>query len=184
MEILEFDTPEVNHSDYFNNVTATLGEWYEYGFFDPEDESWVWDYYNEEQYNRVCDKFLNRYWYREVAVLPAFRWKQAYLEKLNEIMPKYKILYKWLEEGFDPRVVEDVFGKSRNVFSDFPATLLSGNSDYASTGTDNEYEKITWGNQTELWDEFVRKFTDVDVLILDECDILFSSILTSTVPLF
>lgn len=184
MVIEVFEEPEAGGGDYYSSMTASLGEWYERGFYDPEDESWFWDWYSEEQYERVCGKFLNRFWYRECAVLPAFRWKQAYLEKMNEIMPKYKMLYSWLDEGFDPRMAEDVFGKSRDIFSDFPATLLGGNSDYASNGTDNEYEKITYGRFTEVWDWFVRHYRDPDVLILDECDTLFGSVLTSTVPLY
>lgn len=37
----------------------------------------------------------------------------------------------------------DEYFKGRNIFSDFPQTQLQGsNQDYASTGTDNEYERI------------------------------------------
>lgn len=38
---------------------------------------------------------------------------------------------------------DDVYYKSRNIYSDFPQTLLAGhNQDYASSGNDSEYEKI------------------------------------------
>lgn len=38
---------------------------------------------------------------------------------------------------------DDIYYKSRNVYSDFPQTLLAGrNQDYASSGDDSEYEKI------------------------------------------
>jgi hypothetical protein len=37
----------------------------------------------------------------------------------------------------------DEYLKARNIFSDFPQTMLAGNNqDYASTGNDSEYEKI------------------------------------------
>ena len=181
-----FETPDVLTSDYFDNVTITLGEWYEMGFYDPSnEEEWGWNKYNDDQYERVCDKFLNRYWYREVAVLPAFRWKQAYLELFNEIMPKYKLLYRLIDEGrLNILQDEDKYGKSRNIFSDFPATMLSGNSDYASTGTDKEFEEITDGNVLNKLRQFYKHYKDVDVMILDDCEVLFTCLLTSTVPMF
>jgi hypothetical protein len=38
---------------------------------------------------------------------------------------------------------DDIYYKSRNIYSDFPQTLLAGhNQDYASSGNDSEYEKI------------------------------------------
>jgi hypothetical protein len=36
----------------------------------------------------------------------------------------------------------DKYGKKRDVFSDFPQTQLGNNQDYASSGSDNEYEDI------------------------------------------
>lgn len=291
-----FVSPTVDFSDYYDAQTTTLGEWYEEGFYDPTDESWMWDYYSKEQYKRVCDKFLNRYWYREVGILPAFRWKQAYLRKLNEIMPKYRYLYKLVDETFadllndwsesgtsaenenttetesttgkDTTATDqhdttgttntgttetdktsngstvnsgsnDTAVKERNIFSDFPATLLSGNADYTSTGNDTQSETVETldtkqtvtgtgkdtttlntkldtdyvkdldttfdtardrdrseniarnatdtrtrkGSPLARYKEFVESYTDIDVMILDELDFLFSCLLTSTVPL-
>ena len=36
----------------------------------------------------------------------------------------------------------DKYGKKRDMFSDFPQTQLGNNQDYASSGSDNEYEDI------------------------------------------
>lgn len=169
---------------YFGATSAPLGELHDMGFFDWEDESWHWDSYNEEQYTRVCKKILNRYQYRELGVLPAARWKDAYLRKMNEIMPKYKMLYSRLDEGINPFQSGSNYEKERNIFSDFPATHLSGNSDYTSSGNDRERENVNEGDILDKMNEFSNRYRDIDVMILDELDCLFSCLLTATVPVY
>ena len=180
-----FDFPQVGTDERFDGYSITLGEWYEQGFYDPDDESWHWNAYSDEQYSRLCKKFLDRFYFRDVAVLPAYRWKLAYLRKLNEIMPKYKLLYERVEAGVNPLQIEDVYTKSRDIFSDFPQTLLEGQADYASTGDDRESETVREGDVSEKLVDFAERYNDVDVLILGELDgALFSSIIVPTVPMF
>lgn len=179
LNLPSFDVPEPCIGDEFRSVvTISLGELYESGWYDPSDESWKWDYYSEEQYTRVCDKIVNRYYYREIGIIPPGSWKLAYLRVLNEIMPKYKRLYSLLDTDPDIMQVTDEYEKSRNIFSDFPATQLSGNADYTSTGTDIERERVTQGDFAQRYDDYARTFRDVDVLVLDDIDFLFTSLLT------
>ena len=180
-----FDFPQVGTDERFDGYSVTLGEWYEQGFYDPADASWSWDAYNDEQYSRLCDKFLDRFYFRDVAVLPAYRWKRAYIRKLNEIMPKYKLLYSRVEAGVNPLQTEDIYMKSRDIFSDFPQTLLEGQADYASTGDDRESETVREGDVIDKLVDFAERYNDVDVLILNELDgVLFSSIIVPTAPMF
>lgn len=180
-----FQIPDIPTDERYDGFTITLGEWYEQGFYNPADESWHWDAYSDEQYERLCKKFINRFYFREVGLLPAFRWKMAYLRKLNEIMPKYKELYKRVESGINPLQIEDSYEKSRDIFSDFPQTLLAGNADYASTGSDREFERVTEGDVVNKLIDYAERYNDVDVLILNELDsCLFSSIIVPTVPMF
>ena len=180
-----FDFPQVGTDERFDCYSITLGEWYDQGFYDPDDESWHWNAYSDEQYSRLCKKFLDRFYFRDVAVLPAYRWKLAYLRKLNEIMPKYKLLYERVEAGVNPLQIEDVYTKSRDIFSDFPQTLLEGQADYASTGDDRESETVREGDVIEKLVDFAERYNDVDVLILGELDgALVSSIIVPRVPMF
>jgi hypothetical protein len=180
-----FDFPEVSNERY-DYMTITLGEWHELGFYKPlEDDSWRFDAYSDEQYTRLCTKFLNRYYDREVSITVPSRWKRAYLRKLNEIMPKYKLLYARVEQGINPLQESRDREKSRDIFSDFPETMLSGNSDYASTGNDREADTMHEGSSTDKAVQFAREYVDVDAMILDELErTLFTSILTPTVPLW
>lgn len=185
MALAPFEWPDVGTDDRFDSYTITLGEWYEEGFYNPSDKDlWGFEAYDDEQYERWCKKFLDRYYFREVGVLPAYRWRLAYLRKLNEIMPKYIPLYARIAEGIDPMQVEDTRYKGRDVFSDFPATLLTGNADYASTASDKEDETVREGDISEQLSKYVRLYNDVDVLVLDECEVLFSSIVNVTLPQF
>lgn len=179
LNLPSFDVPEPCIGDeWYSAVTISLGELYESGWYDPSDESWKWDYYSEEQYTRVCNKIVNRYYYREIGIIPPGAWKVAYLRVLNEIMPKYKRLYSLLDTDPDIMQVTDEYEKSRNIFSDFPATQLSGNADYTSTGTDIERERVTQGDFAQRYDDYANTFRDVDVLILDDIDFLFTSLIT------
>lgn len=170
---------------YFGSTSIPLGELRELGGFDWENDSELyWDSYDDEQYKRLCSKILERYMYREIGIVPVARWRQTYVRKMNEIMPKYKLMYSYAEKGINPMQTSSEYEKSRDIFSDFPATHLSGNSDYTSTGTDREFEKIYEGDVVEKMADFSKNYRDIDVMILDEIDVLFTCVLTSTVPVY
>ena len=181
--------------DRYDPISITLGEWYEMGFYRPyteddegnvtPDPDWAWDYFTPEQYKRVCDKFLNHYYYREAGVFPPFRWQLVYRRAFNELMPKYKPLYERIEEGLNPFQESGEYTKSRDIFSDFPATMLTGNSDYASTGNDREQEIVREGNVTDALNRYAKEYQDVDIMLIEETGAqLFSSLMTASVNLW
>lgn len=160
--------------DFHAVVTVTLGELIADKWVDWTDPSWHWDSYNDEQYTRVCDKFNNHFWDREIGVLPPGSWKREVLRKFNEIMPKYKMVYQALENGVDILQDSDTYGKNRNVFSDFPATQIAPqNQDYASNATDNQFETIVQGNFLDKMEK-IKDYNDIDLMIINDMDSLFS----------
>lgn len=169
--------------DFHAVSTVKFGELVEIGWYNPSDPTWQWDYYTEEQYSRLCTKFVARYWDREIGILPPGEWKRSYIRKLNEIMPKYKKMYEEYED-IDIMQIKREYGKDRQIYSDFPQTLLSENEDYASTGKDDEYEKVTEGDPIERLEDMSENFRDIDVMILDELEILFSSLVSVSINLF
>ena len=170
--------------DFYSNTSVTLGELSEMGFWPTDDfTGWEWDAYDEEQYKRVMAMILERYYWRELGVMPVYRWKRTLIRRMNEIMPKYKPMYDREKAGVNPLQIEDTYDKGRTIFSDFPATQLTGNSDYTSTGTDHENEQMREGNYIELSNAYAERARSVDVMILDELDDLFSCLITSTTPL-
>ena len=181
-----FEFPQVPTNDRYDGMTITLGEWYEMGFYRPfDDDSWRFDAYSDLQYDRLCRKIIDRFYYREVSMITPSRWKRAYLRKLDEIMPKYKILYERVEQGVNPFQDGRERSRSRDIFSDFPETMLSGNSDYASAGNDREADVMHEGGATDEAARFARDWRDVDAMILDELErTLFTSLMVPTVPLW
>ena len=160
--------------DFHAVVTVTLGELITDKWVDWTDPSWHWDSYNDEQYTRVCEKFNNHFWDREIGVLPPGSWKREVLRKFNEIMPKYKLVYQALENGVDILQDSDTYGKNRNVFSDFPATQIAPqNQDYASNATDNQFETIVQGNFLKKMEK-IKDYNDIDLMIINDMDSLFS----------
>ena len=164
--------------------TITLAELMDSDIFDwsHADVSWSDAAYDAEQYARVCSYFIERFRYREISMLPYKQWANSLHRKLvYEIMPKYRPLYERLGEGIDPLSVGDEYKKSRVVDSEYPETLLSGNSDYASMGRDEEYEVIREGNVTELSADYAERFHGVDELVLDGLECMFISLYTANI---
>lgn len=164
-------------SEFHDVATLALGELWKLGWFDLSDESWDFPKYDQEQHDRLCKKILDHYYMRNIGVLPLAAWKREFLRKLNEIMPKYIILYKKVAEKPDMYNATDEYYKSRNVMSDFPQTQLGGNQDYASVGNDKQYERIHDGSILDL-SEMLESFDDIDLQIVNELESLFSCLFT------
>lgn len=168
-------------TDFHSVTSISLAELIEGGFYDWKDKSWEWDYFDREQYERVCTKFVNRYYARDISVIPPGQWKREYKRLFNEIMPKYKPLYQAIKDGVNLLTDTDHYGKSRDIYSEFPQTMLGDNQDYASTGRDREYEDITTGNFIDNSIAIAKRYKDIDILILDELSILFSCLMSVNV---
>lgn len=183
VDYMTFDS-DCTHDDWHAVVTVQLGELYEDGFFDLAKASWRFPSYSEEQHKRLCKKILNHYYYREIALIPPGVWKREFLRTMDEIMPKYILLYKYLDEMPELFGASSEYYKSRNVYSDFPQTNLNGNNgDYASSGNDMEFERL---RQLDILDlaERLKSYNDVDLLIIEEIEPLFSCLLTVNVNAF
>lgn len=171
-------TPFDTKRDFHAVVTVTLGELIEGGWVDWTEESWHWNAYDDEQYTRLCRKINEHYWDREIGILPPLSWKREMLRKLNEIMPKYSAIYKALDNGVDLFQTGDQYAKNRTVFSDFPATQLkTENQDYASNATDYEAETISTGDYLEKIEQ-LKEYNDVDLMIINDLDVMFTSLFT------
>ena len=171
-------------SDFHAVQTITLGELIEYGFVDWTDDSWHFNAYSDEQYSRWTELFNGHFFWREIALVPPGKWKQMLLQRLNEVMPKYNMLYKLEEQGLDPLQISNEYGKSRDIFSEFPQTMLSGNSDYASTGNDRQFERVTEGDVIEKFGQVQQNYKSVDMMLMAEVEDLFSCLYTVNVNSF
>lgn len=187
-----FDANDWNESDMLDYTgqfeshavyTVELCELMQSGTFDwsrPELD-WSEAAYDTEQYERFCNYFEQRFMFREIGMLPPLQWFTALKRMLVfELMPKYKPLYKQVANGISP-LGENEYLKRRHITSNYPETLLSGNSDYITTGDDEEYERIRIDNAAEALKEYREGFSSVDKAIGDELEVLFVSMYTSYV---
>lgn len=163
--------------DFHAVVSIQFCELIRWGFIVWGEPSWTWDYYNEKQYWRLCEKIENHYWMREIGVLPPGAWKREFMRRMNEIMPKYKLAYKALDDGISLMRTNDSYGKTRDVNSEFPATQLGGNQDYASNATDHEFENINEGDYLDRVDK-LQAYNDIDYQIIQDLETVFSSLFT------
>ena len=164
--------------------TVTLGELIDKGVFDWGLDILDWSIaaYSAEQYTRVCAYFIERFRFREISIEPFFEWATMLHRKLvYELMPKYKNLYQYLDEEFDPAQVSDKYHKRRVIGSDYPETLLSGNADYISDGQDEESEDIERGNLHDAFNAYVAGYQTIDEHLLDELESMFIGIYTASI---
>lgn len=183
-----YNVPEMQEYTYQNEwhavYTIQLGELIESGVFDwsrPE-INWKSAAYNEEQYERVCAYFNERFYWREISTLPIKEWFMHLHRKLvYELMPKYKPVYERIEGGLNPLQSGNEYFKNRRITSSYPETLLSENADYITDGLDEEYQKINEKGIVESLTEYVDIYHDADQLLLDELETLFISMYTSFV---
>ena len=170
------------HDQYNAVYTITIGELISSGVFDwnrPELD-WSEAAYDSEQYQRVCDYFIERFYYREISIEPFAEWARFVKRKfVFEVMPKYTPLYEALKDGYAPLADEDEFYKSRIIDSSYPQTMMSGNSDYATSGRDEEYERIKQGNTVDAMNKYLAEFKNIDEMLLDEFETLFISMYTT-----
>lgn len=168
--------PVESESNWYAVYTIQLGELIENGLFDWKRAELDWSEaaYSPEQYDRVCDYFKQRFYWREISVIPYLQWAQMLKRKIAfELMPKFAPLYKRAAEGINPLSDENEYYKSRKIDSAYPETMLSGNSDYITDGTDEEFERIKEGGLVSSYNEYVDNFRSVDEALLDELESMF-----------
>lgn len=180
---IDYYQPCESRDDFYSVMTYAFGELLDVpGGVDWDNAAWSWRdvAYDDTQYARCCKKIENRFYDRELGVLPVSRWKRHFLRLIAEIMPTLKPLYAAVD-GNSGIILSDMdtWHKMRTVFSDFPATQLSENQDYASNATDNQYETIANG---DFMDKVNRirsgDYVDIDVLLLEHLETCFSPLWT------
>lgn len=178
----DFETTHMQefHGTYTVSVMQLLADDGYAAYF--ADKWAAFDAYDEDQRARLLVKFRGRYDYREIGLLPVRRWTERLFAKLNEVMPKYKPIYQAIADGVTPLNAGSEYHKRRDIRSDFPQTLFaSENQDYASSGSDLEYETI---RDYSLLDagERLPLYNDVDVMVLNELEPLFVCLKSVTLP--
>ena len=171
--------------DEWNAIyTVQLGELVAKGVFSWEYDSLNWSNYayDDEQYQRVCNYFIERFYYREISIEPFEEWARILKRKLTfELMPKYKPLYSRFNEGINPLAGENEYYKNRTIDSAYPETLLSENADYITEGKDEEYQRIKEADLTDQLTKFAEYYKSVDELLLDELESMFISLYTMNI---
>lgn len=185
MAINPFNPAEINPNVFHNPLSITFGELIEDGEVDWNDEFWTWDFYDREQYQRVNNLIENHFYDREIGCLPVSRWHRHFIRLINEIMPTLKPLYEIADKNKSIFLSDsDVYSKSRDVFSDFPATQLVENQDYASNATDHENEILNNGNFMDNLKKIEDEYISLDMVIIRRLESCFSSIITVNMNAF
>jgi len=184
-KIIDYVDTYTSHDDWYSVYTVQLGELVEKGVFDWSLQVLDWSSaaFDDDQYKRVCDYFMQKYYYREISIEPFLEWARTLRYKLvYELMPKYKPLYERVKDtALNPFMDSDEYYKERAINSDYPETLLSGNADYISDGKDTEHEKIVEGNIADNTQKWVMQYKDVDQWLVEELESMFISMYTTHV---
>lgn len=170
------------HSQWNAVYTVQLGELIANGVFswDMDILNWQAAAFDNDQYERICAYFIERFRYREISIEPFKEWVYILKRKLvYELMPKFKPLYERVAEGINPLSDANEYYKNRTIDSAYPQTLLSGNSDYVTDGRDEEFERIKEGNYVDSMVNYAEKYKGIDELLLDELESMFICLYTA-----
>lgn len=136
---------------------------------------------DEEIRQRLWEKFQLRFNWREIGILPIRRWLERLQARCREAAAAYKPLYDAAADGANVMREGDEWHKSRDVFSTFPQTALGGSDqDYASSGTDREYETIRDRGMLEVM-AVPEQIRDIDAMVLDTMEPLFMAIISTSI---
>ena len=179
----EYMLHNTDYPDFHAVQSIQLGELIQDGIFTWERVGWHDAAYSQEQYDRLCEAFETRFYFREIGMLPVKKWLMRLSQRLKtEIMPKYRPMYAQLESGaYNPLQAGGEYSKKREIDSQFPESLLDGsNETYASSGKDTEEEIVKLdGKMSENYASYLELFVSVDKAILDELETLFTCIMTA-----
>lgn len=125
---------------------------------------------------RMEEALVERYRWEEISITPPGRWMQQLAYTISyELVPKYLPLFQAIEgKTFNPTQGNSEYFKERRIGSEFPETLLSGNSDYASDGEDREYERIYIPDSLEMAEAYYSKYKGIEKALLDELEGFFA----------
>lgn len=179
------DFEEFTGRDQWNAVyTIQIGELIDVGLFDWSSDMLDWSSYayDAETFERVCRYFNERFYYREISIVPFEEWaKYLHSRICFELCPKYNPLYKRAAEGFDPLAGENEYYKNRTIQSAYPETLLSDNADYITDGRDEEFQRIKEKDFAEQSAKYYAEYKAIDAAFLDELESLFICMYTTNV---
>ncbi len=171
---------EIEPDEWHGEISITLDELIDCGVVDFDAENMQWNAPDEETRKRINDKIVARYGIREISITPPGVWMRQFVRKMNELVPKYNLIWERIkDEEFDAWQKSRDYGKSRHIYSDFPQTMLGGNEDYATAGNDKEHEDGHEGDILARAREIGRNYQDVDVMLLDELEVMFSGLISS-----
>ena len=172
----------VGHERYFASYSITLNELMDAELVNPQTWEFEWP---DERKERILTKFVMRFAYREIGVLPPNRWEHETKRKMVEVMAKYEPIYQAIESGQSIVDTDGYIERHKEVFSEFPQSMLDGrNADYANAGKSYQTERVGKGS---LLDQLATmeetNYKDVDSKFLDELDTCFSCLLTVSMNL-
>ena len=124
-----------------------------------------------------------RYYFREICAVPPLKFKKFLIRKLNAIMPKYWELYTLRAAGeLNLLRGSTVRHKSRKVFSEYPQSQISGESDYATNAGDDQGITTVDGPVLDRIIKFSAEWVDIDTQIVDALEPCFLALLTTSLP--
>ena len=183
IDLEEWD--EYTGIDEWNAVyTVQLGELLAKGVFNWSNPLLDWSgvAYDESQYERVCNYFIERFYYREISIEPFEEWARTLHRKMVfEVMPKYAPMYERVSEGINPLAGSNEYYKNRTINSAYPETQLSGNSDYITDGRDEEFQRIRENDLVDATVKYAEQFKGIDEMVLDELESMFICLYTTNV---
>jgi hypothetical protein len=159
-------------------MSVSLGELIDEGVLEwTGNLDWSKCAYDYDQFRRVNTLIEMKYWGRDLGVLPIKRWIQLFMYRIRVEMDKLRPLYAAHVDELNLMQTSRDYNKSRNVISDFPATVIApSTSDYASSASDSEGENYSEGDPIDQLVKYRDRWQSLDEMLVDSISDLFSGL--------
>lgn len=176
----QIDLKDKDYVDFHSKGTIVFGSLIEDG--------WDWGRNDWQAYNvspeamailrpRINEKIEDRYFYRELGILPPAHFKRNLKSRLQDSVSAYGYLYEEVFKGLDFTSGDIEKLKQRETKSDYPQALLQTEAkDYLTSAEEEQYEKVITRNNLHLFMEFNEKTAEPDAKIIADLEICFSQI--------
>lgn len=178
----QLNLEDKTYTDFHSRNTIIFGSLLESGFDWGRND---WSAYNISEEAmialrpRINEKVEDRFFFRELGMLPPGAFKKHLKSRLSEAVAKHGVLYQKIFDGLDFADVNFEEMKYRQINSEYPqAQLMPKQEDYASNAIEHAYDKKLNEKRFATFQNFYQSIEEPDGQVLKDIELCFSQLLS------
>lgn len=124
---------------------------------------------------RVNEKIERRYFFRDIGVTPAAKFRMMLVSRINDAMAELGPVYNVIASGIDISVASEDKFKERNTFSEYPQAVVDPTDNIYLTSANEKANQRTQYLGTLQVFRNAREFIEPDAKLLEAINRCFSN---------